>query len=76
MGGPTQTGIRSILLNGRSKDVVAGTLEELLDELGHDPVRKGIAVALNGEVVPRGRWRDTDLSNGDTVEIVGAVQGG
>ena len=71
-----QTGIRSILLNGLSKDVAAGTLKELLDELGHDPVRKGIAVALNGEVIPRGRWHDSGLTSGDVVEIVGAVQGG
>jgi sulfur carrier protein len=76
MGVGSQTGLRSILLNGRSKDVAAVTLEELLDEMGHDPLRKGIAVALNGEVVPRGRWGDTGLSSGDAVEIVGAVQGG
>jgi len=76
MGGQTQTGSRSILLNGQPKEVVAKTLEQLLDEVGHDPAGKGIAVALNGEVVPRGRWHYTSLSNGDAVEIVGAVQGG
>jgi len=76
MSGETQTGVRSILLNGQSKEVVAMTLAELLDELGQERARKGIALALNGEVVPRGRWAETLLTNGDTVEIVGAVQGG
>ncbi|MDZ7728041.1 MAG: sulfur carrier protein ThiS [Dehalococcoidia bacterium] len=37
---------------------------------------EGIAMARNGEVVPRGQWRDTTLRAGDDVEIVRAVQGG
>jgi sulfur carrier protein len=36
----------------------------------------GIAVALNGEVVPRGAWPARGLGEGDQVEIVTAVQGG
>jgi len=76
MGGQLKTGARSIRLNGQSKNVVAETLEQLLDELGYESERKGIALALNGEVVPRGRWHETGLSDGDAVEIVGAVQGG
>ncbi len=38
--------------------------------------RTGIAVALNGEVVPRGSWADTAVSSGDRVDVVTAVQGG
>jgi len=76
MGDGLQTGARSIRLNGQSKEVAATTLDELLGELGQEPGRKGIAVALNGEVVPRGKWHDTELASGDSVEIVGAVQGG
>jgi len=37
---------------------------------------KGIAVALNGEVVPRSAWDVTDLRPGDRVEVLTAAQGG
>ncbi len=36
----------------------------------------GIAVALNATVVPRSRWPETRLSEGDRVDVVTAVQGG
>jgi sulfur carrier protein len=65
-----------ITLNGLRRACVAGSLTELLDELGHDRDRGGIAVALNGAVVPRRGWDTTRLSHGDHVDVVGAVQGG
>ncbi len=37
---------------------------------------RGIAVARNGEVVPRSAWATTALAGGDTIEIVTAVAGG
>ena len=37
---------------------------------------RGVAVALDGEVVPRGRWDDVPLEDGQRVEVVQAVQGG
>jgi sulfur carrier protein len=37
---------------------------------------KGIAVAVNGEVVPRSAWDATDLQPGDRVEVLTAAQGG
>lgn len=37
--------------------------------------RRGIAVALNGEVVPRSEW-DRPLADGDAVEVLTATQGG
>lgn len=37
---------------------------------------RGVAVALNGEVVPRTKWRSTRLSEGDRVEVLTAMQGG
>ena len=37
---------------------------------------RGIAVAVNGLVVPRGAWPDTPVRGGDVVEVVTAVQGG
>ncbi|WP_433609235.1 sulfur carrier protein ThiS [Dactylosporangium sp. CA-139114] len=41
---------------------------------GEDP--RGIAVALNGDVVPRSRWEQTRPAEGDQVEVLTAVQGG
>jgi sulfur carrier protein len=36
----------------------------------------GIAVAVNGEVVPRSSWPDTQLADGDRIDVVTATQGG
>jgi sulfur carrier protein len=48
----------------------------LLAEKAVDTDQKGIAVALNGAVVPRAAWLQTPLMPGDSVEIVRARQGG
>jgi sulfur carrier protein len=37
---------------------------------------RGVAVALQGEVVPRGAWSQTTLPDGAEIEVVHAVQGG
>ena len=37
---------------------------------------KGVAVAVNGEVIGRGEWLSTSIQDGDVVEIVNAVAGG
>jgi sulfur carrier protein len=65
-----------IRVNGESEPLVAATIEVLLAEKAVDTGQRGIAVALNGEVVPRAAWRDTALKPGDNVEIVRARQGG
>ena len=54
----------------------AATLEALLAEKTVDTGQRGIAVALNGAVVPRAAWPATRLKPGDSVEIVRARQGG
>lgn len=38
--------------------------------------RRGVAVAVNSEIVPRSAWAVTALAAGDTVEVLHAVQGG
>ncbi|WP_238007819.1 sulfur carrier protein ThiS [Dactylosporangium sp. AC04546] len=51
------------------------TVADVVHQLaGPDP--RGVAVALNGDVVPRSRWADTHPSDGDHVEVLTAVQGG
>ncbi|GBC84972.1 Sulfur carrier protein ThiS [bacterium HR11] len=52
------------------------TVADLLERLGLGGVAVGIAVAVNNEVVPRARWSETVLQDGDVVEIVRAVAGG
>jgi sulfur carrier protein len=66
----------TIRVNGESEPLAAATLEALLVEKTADTAQRGIAVALNGSVVPRAAWRDTALKAGDSVEIVRARQGG
>jgi sulfur carrier protein len=38
--------------------------------------RRGYAVAVGGEVVPRGEWATTALADGANIEVVAAIQGG
>lgn len=66
----------TIRLNGRPTELRDAALSPLLAELGIEPGRAGVAVALNGEVVPRSGWERTALEPGDELEIVGARQGG
>jgi sulfur carrier protein len=71
-----QTLESTIRVNGESQPLVAATLDALLAEKAVDTQQRGIAVALNGAVVPRAAWHDTALKPGDSVEIVRARQGG
>ena len=63
-------------VNGERRRVAAADVDALLGALGLDPAGRGVAVARNGEIVPRSAWRTTALGPDDRIEIVGAVQGG
>ncbi|GIH04321.1 thiamine biosynthesis protein ThiS [Rhizocola hellebori] len=64
-----------VILNDTPREVVPDqTVAELLSELVL-PAR-GIAVAVNGEVVRRGDWPTHHLRDGDRVEVLSAAQGG
>jgi sulfur carrier protein len=65
-----------IQVNGRSEALSAERLAVLLAEKGIDADARGVAVALNGAVVPRAAWAETHLRAGDAIEIVRAKQGG
>ena len=65
-----------LTVNGAPEQHQARTVADLLGAKGLDAGRKGIAVALNGAVVPRRAWAETALFSGDTVEIIEAKQGG
>ncbi len=64
-----------IIVNGEEKIFREGvTLFRLLNELNIKP--QGIAVELNLEIAPKGRYSETILKNGDRIEIVRMVGGG
>jgi sulfur carrier protein len=63
-------------VNGERRRVAAADVRALLGALGLDPAGRGLAVARNGEIVPRAAWETTTLAPDDRIEIVGAVQGG
>lgn len=63
-------------VNGEDGEYRAGDLQALVAEYGLDPARRGLACALNGEVVPRAQWRQTPVKPGDKVEIVHPLAGG
>ncbi len=66
----------SIRVNGEERPLQASVLADLVRQMGFDPDRPGLAAAVNGELIPRGRWSEQSLSPGDSVELVGATQGG
>jgi sulfur carrier protein len=67
----------NVYINGKETKLEDGsTLEHLLETINIDKDKKGIAVAVNDTVKPRGAWPDTIIQPGDRVEIIRAVQGG
>lgn len=65
----------TIRVNGRDENLAAATVAELLRLRGIDRPR-GVAVAVNGAVVPARRWTEVALAPGDAVEIVKPFGGG
>ncbi|UGS33941.1 sulfur carrier protein ThiS [Capillimicrobium parvum] len=65
-----------IRVNGSEREVSGVTVAALVAELGVPAGGRGVAVAVDGEVVPRGAWEATAVPEGAAVEIVTAVQGG
>lgn len=65
----------TIQINGEEHSLVLGlTLKALLHELSLS--EEGVALAVNGQVLPKKSWASQVLSDGDRVEIVRAVGGG
>ena len=67
----------TVELNGEPVELPEGASVALAVEcLGAGEGRGGVAVAVDGEVVPRSQWESTELADGQNVEVVGAIQGG
>jgi sulfur carrier protein len=67
----------NVVLNGETCELRDGaTVTDAVEASGAPPEGRGVAVAVDGEVVPRGQWKDTQLSDGQRIEVLQAVQGG
>jgi len=65
----------SIVVNGEPREVAAGaSVADFLASIGRDP--RTVAVEVNGDILPRGRYAERPLAPGDRVEVVHFVQGG
>jgi thiazole synthase len=63
-------------LNGEGRELPAGaSLADAVRAVGAEQ-RRGVAVALDGEVAPRTRWEAIQLTEGSKVEVLTAIQGG
>jgi len=66
-----------VILNGQERELPEdATVAHAVALLGLPPEPRGVAVALEGEVVPRGAWALTPVAEGQRVEVLTAVQGG
>ena len=64
-----------LTINGKDEYVEDAT--SLFDILQHLRIESdGVAIAVNNAVVPRAKWERTPVRDGDTIEIIHAVQGG
>lgn len=64
----------TVLVNGEEERFDRSTVAELVERL--DGGGRGVAVAVNRDIVPRSRWGDHDLHDGDRIEVLRAAQGG
>ena len=76
MRSPVAASTVELWVNGERRRLAAANIRALVVVLGLDPTGRGLAVARNGAVVPRGDWETTMLAPDDRIDVVGAVQGG
>jgi thiamine biosynthesis protein ThiS len=63
-----------LTINGQEQSCDSTTLAQLIEHLGMKQDR--VAVELNRDIVPRAKWAETNLAEGDKLEIVHFVGGG
>jgi len=68
--------VHTVRVNGEGHMLAAGTHVEAIVARFAGAQSDGVAVAVNGEIIPRRHWREREVCNGDDIEIVRAVQGG
>jgi sulfur carrier protein len=64
-------------VNGEPRELVDGaTVATVLEHMDAALPGRGVAVAVDAQVVPRGQWERHRLREGDRVEVLAAIQGG
>jgi sulfur carrier protein len=63
-----------VIVNGEQREIASVRVDALLSELEYEGTH--FAIALNFDVLPRSRWAQTQLKNGDQIEIITPRQGG
>jgi sulfur carrier protein len=63
-----------VIVNGEHREIASDHVDALLSELEYQGTH--FAIALNFDVLPRSRWAQTPLKNGDEIEIITPRQGG
>jgi sulfur carrier protein len=63
-----------VIVNGEQREIAAASVDKLLGELEYEG--RHFAIALNFDVLPKSRWAQTPLKNGDEIEIITPRQGG
>jgi sulfur carrier protein len=67
----------NVTLNGEPHELgERASVADAVARSGAEPGGRGVAVAVDGEVVPRGEWDRRELQDGQRVEVLQAVQGG
>jgi len=68
--------VTAVTLNGEPRELREPATVEVAVSAAGAPDGRGVAVAVDGEVVPRGEWATTEVREGQHVEVLHAVQGG
>ena len=63
-----------VIVNGEPREIASSSVDALLGELDYEGTH--FAIAVNYDVLPKSKWAETRLSNGDEIEIITPRQGG
>ena len=63
-----------VIVNGEPREINAASVDALLGELEYEG--NHFAIAVNYDVLPKGKWAETPLQPGDEIEIITPRQGG
>ena len=66
-----------VLVNGEATELADGaTVKTAVEKLELPASGRGVAVAVDAEVVPRTQWQTHELNEGARIEVLRAIQGG
>ena len=63
-----------VIVNGEPREISSDRVDALLGELDYEG--NHFAIAVNYDVLPKSRWAQTPIKNGDEIEIITPRQGG